>query len=82
MLIYRRYDHLDVIEYSDLDYVGCVDTQKYTFGYLFLLAGGEITWKSVKQSVIVVSTMEAEFVAGIEVIVQVNWLRTLFQDLG
>ena len=78
MLIYRRYDHLDVIEYSDLDYVGCVDTQKYTFGYLLLLAGGEITWKSVKQSVIAASTMETNFLACFEATVQDNGCGTLF----
>ena len=63
MLTYRRSDHLDVIGYSDSDYAGCVDTQKFTFGYLFLFAGGEISWNSAKQSVIAASTMEAEFVA-------------------
>ena len=48
MLTYRRSDHLDVIGYSDSDYAGCVDTRKSTFEYLFLLAGGAISWKSVK----------------------------------
>ncbi|XP_069146074.1 secreted RxLR effector protein 161-like [Solanum lycopersicum] len=51
MLTFRRSDHFDVIGYSDSDYAGCVDTQKSIFGYLFLLAGGAILWKSVKQSV-------------------------------
>jgi len=48
-LTYRRFDHLKVIGYSDSDYVGCVDTIKYTFGYLFLLVRGAISWKSAKQ---------------------------------
>ena len=48
MLIYRRSDHLDVIGYSYSDYAGCVDTRKFIYRYLFLLAGGEISWKSVK----------------------------------
>ena len=38
MLTYRRSDHLEVIGYSDSDYVGCVDTQNSTCGYLYLLA--------------------------------------------
>ena len=63
MLTYRRSDYLDVVRYSDSDYAGCVDTRKSTFGYLFLLGRGAISWKSVKQSVIAASTMEAEFVA-------------------
>ncbi|XP_070056557.1 secreted RxLR effector protein 161-like [Nicotiana tomentosiformis] len=75
MLTYRRSDHLDVIGYSDLDYAGYMDTRKYTFAYLFLLAEGAISWKSAKQSIIVASTIKAEFVACFEATVQANWLR-------
>ena len=63
MLTYRRCDQLNVVGYSDSDFAGCMDTRKSTFGYLFLLAGGAISWKSVKQSVIAATTMEDEFVA-------------------
>ncbi|KAL5577856.1 hypothetical protein UlMin_019555 [Ulmus minor] len=48
MLSYRRSSHLEVIGYSDSDYAGCVGTRKSTFGYLFLLAGGAISWKCAK----------------------------------
>jgi len=74
MLTYRKSDHLEVIGYTDSDFAGCVDTRKSTFGYVYLLAGGAISWKSAKQSVIVASTMEAEFVACFEATVQANWL--------
>ena len=48
MLTYRKSDNLETIGYSDSDFAGCVDSRKSTFGYLFLLAGGAISWKSVK----------------------------------
>lgn len=57
---------MKVVGYSDLDFVGCIDTRKSTFGYFFQLAEGEISWKSVKQSVIATSTIEAEFVTCFE----------------
>ena len=82
MLTYRRSDHLEVIGYSDSDYAGCVDTRKSTCGYLYLLAGGAISWKSVKQSVIATSTMEAEFVACFEAMVQAKWLQNFISGLG
>jgi hypothetical protein len=63
MLTFKRSDHLEVIGYSDSDFARCVDSRKSTFGYLFLLAGGAISWKSAKQTIIASSTMEAEFVA-------------------
>jgi len=39
MLTYRKSDHLEVIGYTDSDFVGCMDTRKSTFGYVYLLAG-------------------------------------------
>ena len=81
MLTYRRFGHLKVIGYTDSDFVSCIDTRKSTFGYMYLLAGGAISWKSAKQLVIVASTMEAEFVACFEATVQANWLRNFILDL-
>ena len=50
MLTYQRYDNLQVIGYSDADYAGCVDSKKFTSGYVFItLAEGAISWKSSKQ---------------------------------
>ncbi|XP_057958691.1 secreted RxLR effector protein 161-like [Malania oleifera] len=48
MLTYRRTDQLEVVGYSNSDFAGCVDSRKSTYGYLFLLAGGAISWKSAK----------------------------------
>ena len=69
-----------MIRYSNLDFIGCVDIRKSIFGYLFLLAGGEISWNSAKQSIIDASTIKAEFVACFEATIQMNWLQNLFQD--
>jgi len=66
MLTHRRSDNLEIIGYSDAVFAGCVDTKKSTSGYIFNLAGGAISWKSSKQSVIASSTMQAEFVACYE----------------
>ena len=74
--------NLEVVGYSDSDYAGCKDTRKSTFGYLFLLADGAISWKSGKQSVIATSTMEAEFIACFEATVQSFWLRNFFNGLS
>ena len=49
---------------------------------MFLSARGVISWKSVKQSIIAASTMETEFVAWFEAIVQVNWLQNFISGLG
>ena len=82
MLTYKRYDHLEVIGYTDSDFAGCMDTRKSTFGYVYLLAGGAISWKSAKQTILVASTMEAEFVACFEATIQANWLWNFISGLG
>ena len=82
MLTYKRSSHLEVVGYSDSDYAGCVDSRKSTFGYMFLLARGAVSWKSGKQSVIATSTMEAEFVVCFEAIIHVLWLRNFILRLG
>ncbi|XP_050890473.1 secreted RxLR effector protein 161-like [Lathyrus oleraceus] len=66
MLMYRKTDNLDVIGYSDSDFVGCVDSRKSTSGYIFMMANGDISWRSTKQTLIATSTMEAEFVSCFE----------------
>ena len=63
MLKYRRTNNLEVIGYSDSDYAGCVDSRKSTSGYIFMLAGGAVSWRSVKQTLTATSTMEVEFVS-------------------
>ena len=72
-MIYRRFDSLHIVEYSDSDYAG--DGRKSTSGYIFTLAGGAISWKSTKQTVTTSSTMYAEFVTCYEATGQVNWLK-------
>jgi hypothetical protein len=43
--------------------MGCQDSIKSTTYYIFMLAGRTISWKSVKQSLVVFSTIEVEFIA-------------------
>jgi hypothetical protein len=58
------------------------DDHKSTSGYIFLVAGGAITWKSKKQMMIALSSTEAEYVALSEVAREACWLRNLFEELG
>ena len=46
------------------------------------MGGGAKTWRSVKQSCIADSTMEAEYVAACEVAKEAVWLKKFLYDLG
>ena len=74
MLTYQRSDILEIIGYSDSDFAGCLDSKRSTSGYIFLLAGGAISWKSAKQTLVATSTMEAKFIACYEASNQGIWL--------
>ena len=81
MLTYRKSEKLEVIGYSDSDFAGCQDSRKSTSGYIYMLAGGAISWKSVKQTLVASSTMAAEFVACYEASNQGIWLRNFVTGL-
>ena len=81
MLIYRKSDHLEIIRYSDSDFGGCKDERKSTSGYVYLLAGGAISWRSVKQTLIDSSTIAAEYIACFVASNQALWLRNFVTGL-
>ncbi|KAK8948501.1 hypothetical protein KSP39_PZI005632 [Platanthera zijinensis] len=81
MLTYRRSDQLELIGYTDSDFAGCLDSRKSTSGSIFMMGGGAVSWKSVKQTLIASSTMEAEFVACYEASNQAIWLRNFISEL-
>ena len=57
--------------YVDSDWAGCPDSRKSTSGYALLLNGAAITCKSKRQSVIALSSAEAEFVAASSLVQEV-----------
>ena len=82
MLTFKRSNNLEVIGYSNSDFARCIDSKKFTFGYLFMLARTAISWKSSKQTITATSTMEAEFVACFKATVHELWLRNFILGLG
>nr|GEV61738.1 hypothetical protein [Tanacetum cinerariifolium] len=51
-------------------------------GYVFILNGGAIDWKSTKQSIFATSSAEAEYIAAYDASKEVVWLRKFFFGLG
>ena len=75
MLTYRKSEKLEIIRYSDSDFAGCIDSIKFASGYIYLQAGGAISWKSAKQALISSSTMAAKYIACYEASNHSNWLK-------
>ena len=81
MLMYKQTDDLEVIGYSDSDFASCVDSRRSTSGYIFMLAGGAVSWRSVKQTLTATSTMKAEFVSCFEATSHGVWLKSFMSGL-
>lgn len=81
MLVYRQVDDFEVVGYTDSDFAGHFpDSNKSTSGYVFTLAGGAIAWKSMKQTLIATSTMQAEFIAIYEGVCEGLWIRNFLMQ--
>ena len=67
--------------FADAAYANHND-HRSTSGYVFLAAGGAITWKSKKQTTIALSSTQAEYVALSEAGREACWLQNLYRELG
>ena len=58
------------------------DDSKSVSGFIFILNGGAICWKSSKKHTIVDSACEAEYIAASDAAKEVVWLRKFIGELG
>ena len=70
------------IGYTDSEFQSDLDFKKSNSGCVFTLGGGAISWRSVKKSCIIDSTMKAEYVAAYVVAKQAVWLKKFLFDLS
>ena len=68
--------------FCDADWAGDLDERKSTSGYVLMLSNCAVSWKSKKQTVIALSTAEAEYIALSAATQEVSWMRKLLDDLG
>ncbi|GJX49337.1 retrotransposon protein, putative, ty1-copia subclass [Tanacetum coccineum] len=68
--------------YCDVGFETDRDDTKSQTGYVFILNGGAVDWKSSKQSTTVMSATEAEYIATLEATVEAVWIRKFILGLG
>jgi len=67
--------------YNDADWNTLSDDSKATSGYIFSIAGGAVSWKSKKKTILAQSTMESEMVALATASEEASWLRSLLVEI-
>jgi hypothetical protein len=60
-LHFRRSSTHELIVYTDVDWHGCSDTRRYTFGYAMFLGANLISWSSKREPVVSRSNAEAKY---------------------
>nr|GFA07180.1 putative retrotransposon protein [Tanacetum cinerariifolium] len=68
--------------YTDAGYLTDADDIKSQTGYVFVLNGGAVDWKSAKQSIFATSSAEAEYIAAFDASKEAVWVRKFISGLG
>ena len=68
--------------YTDADHGGNPDNGRSTGGYAIIIGGGAVSWSSRLQSVVSLSTTEAEYIAAVEAGKEIIWMRNLLTEFG
>nr|XP_016515974.1 PREDICTED: uncharacterized mitochondrial protein AtMg00810-like [Nicotiana tabacum] len=81
-IFFNNSPNLFVAAYCDSDWVACPDTRKSVTRFCVLLGGSLVGWKSKKQLVVSISSVEAEYRAMSKVVGKLTCLHRLLLDLG
>nr|GEX53589.1 putative retrotransposon protein [Tanacetum cinerariifolium] len=73
---------LEVSCYTDAGYLTDADDLKSQTGYVFVLNGSAVDWKSTKQSIFATSSAEAEYIAAFDASKKAVWVRKFISGLG
>jgi hypothetical protein len=68
--------------FTDADHGGNPDSGKLTSAYVVHMASGAVSWMSKLQSIIVLSTTEAEFIAAVTAGQELLLFHQFFTELG
>ena len=80
--MYGGETELVVKGYTDASFQSDPDDSRSQSGYVFILNGGAVSWKSSKQETTADSTTEAEYIAASEAAKEGCWIRKFVSELG
>ena len=81
-LVYGGDSELVVNGYTDASFQTDRDDSRSQSGYVFILNGGAVSWKSSKQETTADSTTEAEYIAASEAAKEGFWIKKFLSELG
>jgi hypothetical protein len=79
-ILYSFSSSLDLVSFSNADFVGCENDQKSTSGTCHFLESSLVCWSSRKQTSVAQSTIEAEYVVVARCCSQIHWIVHTMRD--
>ena len=80
-ILYGVVQSTTLFGYSDADHASDGDGRRSRTGYVFMLNGGAVSWRSQKQQSVALSTAEAEYMALAATTQEAMFLRQLMMDM-
>ena len=71
-----------LIGFADADWAACTETRRSVSGFVCLLNGGAVQWRSRQQMSVATSTSEAEWVAASRAADELVWLGRVMAEAG
>jgi hypothetical protein len=78
----QQWDNMQLTGYADADWGGDTTERKSNTGYFFKYLGAPIVWASRKQTLVALSSTEAEYIALSEATQEAICLRRLLEDFN
>ena len=72
----------ELVGYTDADWGGNLDNRRSTGGFVFIFAGGAISWSCKLQETVALSSTEAEYMAATQATKEAIWIGKLLQELN
>ena len=76
----RSRNHRGLEAFADADWAGCRSSRQSTTGFVITYNGAPISWKSIKQTVVALSSAEAEYIAMSSCAKEMTWIRRLLWE--
>jgi hypothetical protein len=81
-ILYSTSSSVDLVGFSDADFVCCGIDQRNTFGTSHFLGSSLVCWSSHKQTSVAQSTIVAKYVASASYCSQILWIVHTMRDYG
>lgn len=81
-LVFNRNKLLEIVGYTDASFADDPDMRRLMTGWVFMMCGALISWCSKKQSLVTLSTTEAEYVSACKATQEAIWLKNLLNEIA